>query len=79
MSILPIEIFLLCLLIGAMYLEFKYPCNHLVKLLLTIVVLIKIVLIAYIYKHKGEQEGEKKEKVEAMAACQRQLNLKNKM
>jgi len=55
---LVIEIILVVLLIGCIYLDWKYPCDKTVKFIVSIVVIIKIILIAYEFKRKGEKKGE---------------------
>ncbi len=57
-STLIIEIVLILLLIGCIYLDYKYPCDKQVKFIVSAVVLVKVVLIAYEFKKKGEKKGE---------------------
>jgi len=57
---LIIDIILVLLLIGSIYLEINYPCDKTVKFILMIVVIIKIILIAIEFKKKGEEQEAKK-------------------
>jgi hypothetical protein len=64
--LLAAEILVLALVIVALFLDFRFPCDSRVKILLALVVFVKIVLIVYISRRKGEQKG--------YAKCERQMD-----
>jgi hypothetical protein len=51
------EIVVLMLVLMALWLDLKFPCDSRIKILLLVVVFIKIVLIIYISRQKGEEKG----------------------
>jgi hypothetical protein len=55
--VLITEILVLALVLGALWLDFKFPCDSRIKILLLIVVGIKIVLIIYLSRQEGEKKG----------------------
>jgi hypothetical protein len=57
-AVLITELVLLALLLISLYLEFKYPCDKRVRILISIVVLVKVILIAHLMRQRGEKQGE---------------------
>lgn len=55
--LLVAEIIVLSLVLIALWLDLKFPCDSRIKILLLVVVFIKIILIIYISRQKGEEKG----------------------
>lgn len=64
-----IELILLGLIIVVIIIDYKFPCDRRIKVILSIVVAIKIILIAYLFKRKGEEQETRQ--------CQIELNKPN--
>lgn len=56
--LLTTEIIVLLLALLALWLDFTFPCDQRIKILLFIIVMIKICLIIYISRQKGYEKCE---------------------